>query len=76
MFEFPFNKLIFDDIREYNNRCDLFRNDIIRRINNNNKTIFLFNFDILEKTLRRKKLTHFSLLYLKTFGFFKLDDIK
>ena len=38
--------------------------------------IFLFNLDELEETLRYKKLTHFSLSYLKTLEFFKLDDIK
>ena len=76
MFEFPFNKLILDDNREYNNRYDLFRSDIVRRINSNNKPIFLINFDELKKTLRRKKLTHFSLSYLKTFEFFKFDNMK
>ena len=76
MFEFSFDKLIFDDNREYNNHYDLFRNNIVRRINNNNKIILLFNFNKLEETLRRKKLTHFLLLYLKTFEFFKLDNIK
>ena len=38
--------------------------------------ILLFNFNEFEKTLRRKKLTHFSLLYLKTLESFKFDDIK
>ena len=37
---------------------------------------FLFNFDEFEKTLRYKKLTHFSLSYLKTLKFFKFNDIK
>ena len=76
VFEFSFDKFILDDNNEYNNRCDLFWNDIIRRFNSSNKTIFLFNFDELKKTLRRKKLAHFSLLYLKLFEIFKLDDIK
>ena len=76
MFEFLFNKLVFDDSNEYNNRNDLLWNNIIRRINDNSKIIFLFNFNEFEKTLRRKKLTHFSLLYLKTLEFFKLDDMK
>ena len=76
MFEFLFDKFVLDDSREYNNRCDLFRNNIVRRINNNNRTIFLFNLNELEETLRRKKLTHFSLSYLKIFESFKLDDMK
>ena len=76
MFEFSFNKFILDDNREYNNHYDLFQSDIVRRINNNNKTIFLFNFDEFEETLRYKKLTHFSLSYLKIFGFFKFDNVK
>ena len=76
MFEFSFDKLVLDDSNKYNNRCDLLWNNIIRRFNNNNKMIFLFNFDKLEKTLRYKKLTHFSLLYLKPFETFKLNDIK
>ena len=76
MFKFSFDKLILDDNREYNNHYDLFRNNIIRCINSNNKTIFLFNLNEFEETLRYKKLTHFSLSYLKTFEFFKLDNIK
>ena len=76
MFKFSFDKLILDDNNEYNNRCDLFWNDIVRRFNNNNKTILLFNLDEFEKILRYKKLTHFSLLYLKSFEIFKLDDMK
>ena len=38
--------------------------------------ILLFNLNEFEKMLRYKKLTHFSLSYLKTLEFFKLDDIK
>ena len=76
MFEFLFNKFILNDNNEYNNHYDLFWNNIVRRFNNNNKTIFLFNLNKLEETLRYKKLTHFSLLYLKPFEIFKLDDIK
>ena len=37
---------------------------------------FLFNNDEFKKTLRRKKLTHFSLLYLKILEFSKFDDMK
>ena len=76
MFEFSFNKLVLDDNNEYYNHYNLLWNNIIRHFNNNNKTILLFNLDEFEKTLRRKKLTHFSLLYLKSFEIFKLDDIK
>ena len=76
MFEFSFDKFILDDSSEYNNHCDLLWNDIIWRFNSNSKTILLFNFDELEETLRYKKLTHFSLSYLKFFETFKLDDMK
>ena len=76
MFEFSFNKFILDDNNEYNNHYNLFWNNIVQRFNNNNKIIFLFNLNKFEKTLRRKKLTHFSLLYLKPFKIFKFDDIK
>ena len=76
MFEFSLDKFILDDNNEYNNNYDLLWSDIIRRINNNRKTFFSFNFDEFEKTLRRKKLTHFSLSYLKTLESFKFDDIK
>ena len=76
MFEFLFDKFILNGNNEYNNRYDLFWNDIVRRFNSNNKTILLFNLDKLEEMLRRKKLTHFSLSYLKPFETFKLDDVK
>ena len=76
MFEFSFDKLILDDNNEYYNRYNLFWSDIVQRFNNNNRTIFLFNLDKFEETLRRKKLTHFLLSYLKPFEIFKLDDIK
>ena len=76
MFKFSFDKFILDDSSEYNNRCDLFWNNIVRRFNSNNKIILLFNFNELEETLRYKKLTHFSLSYLKPFEIFKLDNIK
>ena len=76
MFEFSFDKLILDDNNDYNNRYDLFWNDIVRRINNNNKMILLFNLNEFKKTLYYKKLTHFSLSYLKTFEFFEFDNMK
>ena len=76
MFEFSFDKFIFNDNNEYCDRCNLFWNNIVQRINNNSKTIFLFNFDEFKKTLRYKKLTHLSLSYLKSFKTFKFDDIK
>ena len=54
----------------------MFWNNIVRRIYSNNKTILLFNLNEFKETLRRKKLTHFSLSYLKTFESFKFDNIK
>ena len=38
--------------------------------------ILLFNFDTFEETLHYKKLTHFSLSYLKTFETFELNNKK
>ena len=76
MFEFLFNKFILDDNNDYYDRYNLFWNNIVRRFNSNNKTIFLFNLDEFKETLRYKKLTHFSLSYLKPFEIFKFNDIK
>ena len=37
---------------------------------------FLINFNKFEKTLRRKKLIYFLLLYYKNFKIFKFNNIK
>ena len=76
MFKFSFDKSIFGDYNEYYIHYNFFENDVFYRDKCGDKTFFLINFDEFKKTLRRKKLTHFSLSHYKIFRVFKFSDMK
>ena len=72
MSQISFNSLLFNNIDYYHKliKSNIFKNDKY------NENLILFHFNKFNKTLRRKKLSHLSRSYLKTFEFFKLLNIK